>query len=134
VFLTNDFTLPAVTTAQLYKARWQVELFFKWIKQHLRLRHLGQRREDPSLGGHQRLCAGGDPQEPADTPAELLHNHSLRGFVADLPLRGASFRDVPRRAAWSNAAPGSPGVLQPLHHEDEADDDQAQEQDHGQPA
>ncbi len=38
VFLTNDFTLPARTIAQLYKARWQVELFFKWLKQHLRIK------------------------------------------------------------------------------------------------
>ena len=38
VFLTNDFTLPALIIAQLYKARWQVELFFKWIKQHLRIK------------------------------------------------------------------------------------------------
>lgn len=38
VFLTNDFTLPAITIAQLYKARWQIELFFKWIKQHLRIK------------------------------------------------------------------------------------------------
>lgn len=37
VFLTNHFELPAVTIAQLYKARWQVELFFKWIKQNLHI-------------------------------------------------------------------------------------------------
>ena len=37
VFLTNDFTLPALQIAQLYQCRWQVELFFKWIKQHLRI-------------------------------------------------------------------------------------------------
>jgi hypothetical protein len=37
-FLTNNFTLPALTIAQLYKARWQVEWFFKWIKQHLRIK------------------------------------------------------------------------------------------------
>ena len=37
VFLTNDFDLPALTIAQLYRCRWQVELFFKWIKQHLRI-------------------------------------------------------------------------------------------------
>ena len=38
VFLTNNFIIPAVTVAQLYKSRWQVELFFKWIKQHLRIK------------------------------------------------------------------------------------------------
>jgi IS4 transposase len=37
-FLTNNFMLPAVTIAQIYKSRWQVELFFKWIKQHLRIK------------------------------------------------------------------------------------------------
>lgn len=39
VFLTNNFTLPALTIAQLYRSRWQVELFFKWIKQHLRIKN-----------------------------------------------------------------------------------------------
>ena len=38
VFLTNNFTLPALTIADLYRCRWQVELFFKWIKQHLRIK------------------------------------------------------------------------------------------------
>lgn len=38
VFLTNNFNLPALTIAQLYKSRWQVELFFKWIKQNLRIK------------------------------------------------------------------------------------------------
>ena len=38
VFLTNDFTLPALTITQLFKARWRIELFFKWIKQHLRIK------------------------------------------------------------------------------------------------
>jgi IS4 transposase len=38
VFLTNNFALPAMTIAKLYKCRWQVELFFKWIKQHLRIK------------------------------------------------------------------------------------------------
>ena len=37
-FLTNNFILPADTIAQLYKCRWQIELFFKWIKQHLRIK------------------------------------------------------------------------------------------------
>ena len=38
VFLTNNFTLPALTIAMIYKSRWQVELFFKWIRQHLRIK------------------------------------------------------------------------------------------------
>ena len=38
VFLTNNFVLPALTIAKLYKCRWQIELFFKWIKQHLRIK------------------------------------------------------------------------------------------------
>ena len=37
-FLSNNFFIPALTIAQLYKCRWQVELFFKWIKQHLRIK------------------------------------------------------------------------------------------------
>ena len=38
IFLTNNFTLPAKTIAELYRCRWHVELFFKWIKQHLRIK------------------------------------------------------------------------------------------------
>src|SRR6185436_9329575 len=38
IFLTNNFDLPAPQIAQLYRSRWQVELFFKWIKQHLRIK------------------------------------------------------------------------------------------------
>jgi len=38
IFLTNKFFLPALTIAQLYRTRWQVELFFRWIKQHLRIK------------------------------------------------------------------------------------------------
>jgi IS4 transposase len=38
VFLTNNFVLPAIAIANLYRCRWQVELFFKWIKQHLRIK------------------------------------------------------------------------------------------------
>ena len=39
VFLTNNFDLPALSIAHLYKLRWRVELFFKWIKQNLRIKH-----------------------------------------------------------------------------------------------
>jgi transposase len=38
VFLTNNFELPGLTVAELYRSRWRVELFFKWIKQHLRIK------------------------------------------------------------------------------------------------
>ena len=38
VFLTNNFILPALTITKLYQCRWKVELFFKWIKQHLRIK------------------------------------------------------------------------------------------------
>jgi transposase len=38
IFLTNQFTLPAITVAELYRYRWRVEIFFKWIKQHLRIK------------------------------------------------------------------------------------------------
>ncbi len=38
VFITNNFTLPALTICELYRSRWHVELFFKWIKQHLRIK------------------------------------------------------------------------------------------------
>ena len=37
-FLTNNFALPALTIAEIYRSRWQVELFFKWVKQHLRIK------------------------------------------------------------------------------------------------
>ena len=38
MFLTNNMALPALTICELYRQRWQVELFFKWIKQHLRIK------------------------------------------------------------------------------------------------
>jgi hypothetical protein len=38
IFLTNNFTLPALTIAQLFRCRWHIEIFFKWIKQHLRIK------------------------------------------------------------------------------------------------
>jgi len=38
VFLTNNLTIPAITVAEIYKQRWQVVLFFKWIKGHLRIK------------------------------------------------------------------------------------------------
>lgn len=46
VLLTNQFDLPALVIAELYRKRWQVELFFKWIKQHLRIRSFYGRSEN----------------------------------------------------------------------------------------
>ena len=45
-FLTNNFVLPALTIAEIYRSRWQVELFFKWIKQHLRIKSFYGTREN----------------------------------------------------------------------------------------
>ena len=60
VFLTNNFTLPALTIAKRYRGRWQIELFFKWIKQHLRIKAFygtSQRRAHPNLDRHRHLSA-----------------------------------------------------------------------------
>jgi len=46
VFLTNHSLLPALSIAQLYRSRWQIELFFKWIKQHLRIKAFFGRSEN----------------------------------------------------------------------------------------
>ena len=46
MFLSNQFALPATTICALYKARWQVELFFKWIKQHLRIKRFNGTSEN----------------------------------------------------------------------------------------
>jgi IS4 transposase len=45
--MTNDTALPALTIAALYKGRWQVELFFKWIKPHLRIKRFIGTTENP---------------------------------------------------------------------------------------
>jgi hypothetical protein len=73
IFLTNNFQLQALTIAQLYRQRWQVEFFFRWIKHHLRIRAFYGTspnavktqvwvvsklfRNVPSVGGDQRLCS-----------------------------------------------------------------------------
>ncbi len=50
VFLTNNFTLPALTVAELYRNRWQVELFFKWITEH--------KRHRPKIAAYLRRVSG----------------------------------------------------------------------------
>jgi hypothetical protein len=60
-FLTNNFKLAASTIARIYKSRWQIELFFKWIKQNLKIKSfLGTSKNavlDPNLGSHVLLPA-----------------------------------------------------------------------------
>jgi putative transposase len=48
VFLTNNFRLAATTIAQIYKSRWQIELFFKWIKQNLKINRSSEPARMPS--------------------------------------------------------------------------------------
>ncbi len=78
VFLTNNFTLPALTIAKLYKCRWQVELFFKWIKQNLHIKSFygtqRQRGEDSSVDRDQRLRARRHRQEGTRAGAEPQRN------------------------------------------------------------
>ena len=77
VFLTNQMTLPATTICDLYKSRWQVELFFKWIKQHLRikkiLRDVRECREDTDLDRCVGVRAGRDHPEAAEAGCVTLH-------------------------------------------------------------
>jgi hypothetical protein len=67
VFLTNNTALPAATIAALYKSRWQVELFFKWIK------HQRERRQDPNLVRCRHLRADRHRQKRTPTRRLALH-------------------------------------------------------------
>jgi hypothetical protein len=78
VFLTNNFPLPALTIAALYRCRWQVELLFKWIKQHLRIKSFFGTSENAVKTQiwicHLSLCAGGNHQEAVAPRCQPLHN------------------------------------------------------------
>jgi hypothetical protein len=73
-FVTNDFSLPALTIAKLYRSRWQVELFFRWTRAAPAdqgvLRHLAERRAYANLDRHLGLRARGDREKAARGPAE----------------------------------------------------------------
>jgi hypothetical protein len=74
-FLTKNFTLPALTIAQIYKQRWQVELFFKWIKQPAHqglLRDQRERGENANLDRGVDVCAGGDRAQATGTGGQSL--------------------------------------------------------------
>jgi IS4 transposase len=78
VFLTNNFALPALTITELYRCRWQVELFFKWIKQHLRIKqflwHDRERCEDADLDRRLDLRARRHRQKAIEDPSQPLRN------------------------------------------------------------
>jgi len=78
VFLTNHLEVPAETVAALYKNRWQIELFFRWIKtapaHQTLLRHLAQRGEDPSLDRSQHLRAHCHPAQGTQTAGIVAQN------------------------------------------------------------
>ena len=76
VFLTNNTPCPPRRSRALYKGRWQVELFFKWIKQHLRIkrfRHQRERGEDANLVRRGHLRVDRHCQEIASTQCLALH-------------------------------------------------------------
>ena len=77
-FLTNNFALPALTIARIYKSRWQIELFFKWIKQHLRIKKFYGtseiRREDSNLDRRLGLRTGRDRAQEVGPGGESLPN------------------------------------------------------------
>ena len=74
----NQFLLPAVTIAELYRYRWRVEIFFKWIKQHLRIKKFfgtfGERRQNPDLDSHLSIRSRGDNEEALESRVDSLHN------------------------------------------------------------
>jgi len=77
-FLTNNFVIPAQTVADLYRYRWQVELFFKWIKQHLRIKSFfgtsDECGENSDMDCHLRVCTGRHHQETSQSQHRSLHN------------------------------------------------------------
>ena len=99
IFLTNHFALPALTIAALYKRRWQVELFFKWIKQNLRIRHFygTSENEDANLDGSVCLRARRHRQKGTGARCRALH------FPTDFAVH--SFEKIPILQAFSNGSP-----------------------------
>jgi len=77
-FLTNNFLLPALRIAQLYRARWKVELFFRWIKQHLRIKAFYGTSENAvktqAWGGLIGLRACGDCQKATGARSKPVQN------------------------------------------------------------
>ena len=84
VLLTNNFTLPATTIAELYKQRWKVEVFFKSINQHLRIKRFfgnsGERCEVPDLD--RRVLLPADRHRQEATSIGRIHAHAPTDLLA----------------------------------------------------
>jgi hypothetical protein len=107
VFLTNNMTLPAATIAALYKSRWQVELFFKWIKQHLGIQHfLGTSENAVRV---QIWCAVATYVLAAIVKKEIHAKVSLYTFLQIFQV--ASFEKIPISCALQRDTPTS--TIQP---------------------
>jgi hypothetical protein len=111
IFLTNNFLLPALTIADLYRARWRVELFFSLDQTassyQIFLRHFGKRCQDANLGGHHRLCACGHRQKTVPTGLESLQNpadfkhHSFRENPAFIRVLSSCRQLRQRRSSYA---------------------------------
>jgi IS4 transposase len=103
VFLTNNFVLPALTIAALYKQRWKVELFFKWVKQNLRIRHFyGTPENAVKTQIWTAVCVY---VLAAIVKKELALDVSLYTFLQVLSVH--SFEKIPILQAFSDVDPGS---------------------------
>src|SRR5271169_3671420 len=103
VFLTNNFVLPALTIAALYKQRWKVELFFKWVKQNLRIHHFYGTSENAVKT--QIWTAVSIYVLAAIVKKELSLDVSLYTFLQVLSVH--SFEKIPILQAFSDVDPGS---------------------------
>ena len=97
-FLTNNLTLAAADVAMLYRKRWRIELSFKWMKQHLRikafLRHVAGRGADATVDRGDRLRAGTPAEAAARAPADTERNRPgpERGRVRENPSKSSVLR------------------------------------------
>lgn len=98
VYLTNNFNIPALDVARLYKARWQVELFFKWVKQHLKIKKFyGQTENAVKTQIWIAVCVY---VQVAILKKRLMLNSSLYSILQFLSV--ASFETIPISSAFAD--------------------------------
>jgi hypothetical protein len=88
-FLTNNFTLPAFTITELYRCRWQIELFFKWIKQHLRIKAFFGTSENAvkaQVGLRSRSTSRGHRQKRLQIPPASTKLYRSWSTLRETPL------------------------------------------------